>query len=83
MNDTITIAHHLTRFCVTEEPKRVATRNGLITVTEGRMETEIPRFCYDCGGIMHIHQKHRIQLQHIPLMGRPHILNVEYVRTKC
>jgi len=83
VNDTITIAHHLTRFCVTEEPKRVATRNGLITVTEGRMETEIPRFCYDCGGIMHIHQKHRIQLQHIPLMGRPHILNVEYVRTKC
>ena len=83
MNDTITIAHQLTSFCVTEEPKRVKTRNGIITVTTGEVQTEIPRICPVCHSQMYIHQKHHIHLQHLPIMGKVHVLKVGFLRSKC
>ena len=83
MNDTITIAHQLTSFCVTEEPKKVHTRNGIITVTTGEVTTEVPRICPVCQSQMYVHQKHHINLQHVPIMGRVHVLKVGFKRSKC
>ena len=83
MHNTITIPHQLSSFSVTEEPKRVVTKNGKITVTSGKMETGILRICPHCGGTMYIHQKKTVHIQHLPLMGRVHMLAVEYERTRC
>ena len=83
MNDTITIPHQLSSFSVTKEPKRVVTRNGKITVTSGKVQTEVLRICSYCGGIMHVHQKKTVNLQHLPILGGVHILAVDYMRTRC
>ncbi|MGH0051779.1 MAG: ISL3 family transposase [Sphaerochaetaceae bacterium] len=32
---------------------------------------------------MHIHQRHHITLQHLPLMARAHVLHIGFVRSKC
>ena len=79
MNNTVTIPHQLSNFSVTEEPKRVVTRNVQITVTSRKMKTEILRACPPCGGIMHIHKNKIEHLQHLSILQRAHIL----LRTRC
>ncbi len=79
MNNTVTIPHQLSNFSVTEEPKRVVTRNVQITVTSRKMKTEILRVYPHCGGIMHIHQNKIVHLQHLSILQRAHIL----LRTRC
>jgi hypothetical protein len=81
MNEAITIAHQLTNFCVTEELKRVKTRNGIITVITGEVRTEIPRICPVCQWQMYLYLEHHIHLQHIPIMGRVHVLKVGFVQS--
>ena len=84
MYDSIIIKHNLTSFSVTEEPKPVETPGEVrFAVTAGKMESEIQRNCDRCDGVMHVHQRHTVRVQHVALMARPHLLSVSYVRTRC
>ena len=84
MHDTITIKHNLASFSVTEEPEPMGNGGeNSFTVTSGVMESEVKRHCDRCGGVMHVHQRHTVRIQHVALMARPHLLAVSYVRTRC
>jgi len=84
MHDTITITHNLASFSVTEEPRAVEGEGEIrFTVTSGEMESEVKRQCDRCGGVMHVHQRHTVRIQHVALVARPHLLSVTYVRTRC
>jgi transposase len=84
MNDTITIAHGLTSFDVTQDPISVFTvTNQRITLTRGKMLSPLERTCPSCEATMHVHQEHEITLKHIPLQMQPHLLKVSRKRFKC
>ena len=84
MHDTITIAHGLTSFDVTEDPISVLTvHNKRISLTRGRIITPLERTCSLCGSTMHVHQEHEVTLKHLPLQMRPHVLKVSRKRLKC
>jgi len=84
MHDTITIAHGLASFDVTEEPTTVlSVREQKVTLTRGRITEELPRTCPQCGQAMDIHQEHEVTLKHVPLQMRPHLLRVSRKRFRC
>lgn len=84
MHDNITITHGLTSFDVTQDPITVLTQaNTKVSLTCGKISSELERTCPLCGGVMHVHQEHVVTLKHLPLQVRPHLLRVSRKRLKC
>lgn len=84
MHDTITITHNLSSFSVTQEPQAKESFHGKrFTQTAGIITSEYRRQCKECGSAMHVHQHHRVQIQHVALFAHPHQLDVTYTRIRC
>ena len=54
-----------------------------VTLTEGELNTPLPRVCLECDGRMDRHDKHAVCVQGMPVLGRIHLLRVWMSRSRC
>lgn len=84
MHEHITIAHDLPQFDVTNPSEMLpCTNGGVIVRTKGEAPWKEGRVCTCCARRMHVHDIQSAMLRHLPLLGRPHFLEVSYRRYKC
>ena len=84
MSDSIMASLGLASFDVTVQPHLCKSRNGKeVTLTEGELDTPLPRVCPECGGRMDRHDRHAVHVQGLPVLGRIHLLRVWVSRSRC
>ena len=84
MKDSITVAHGLSCFSVTEEPRLERTKTGKeIYVITGVSTASSPSICPECGSKLHRHGLMMRKLQDIDLLGHLCIIEVIYDRMRC
>lgn len=84
MSDIIMASLGLASFDVTVQPHLCTSRSGKeVTVTEGELNTPLPRVCPECGGRMDRHDRHAVCVQGLPVLGRIHLLRVWVSRCRC
>ena len=84
MSDIIMASLGLASFDVTVQPHLCTSRSGKeVTVTEGELNTPLPRDCPECGGRMDRHDRHAVCVQGLPVLGRIHLLRVWVSRSRC
>ena len=77
MSDSIMASLGLASFDVTVQPHLCKSRSGKeVTLTEGDLDTPLPRVCPECGGRMDRHDRHAVHVQGLPVLGRIHLLRV-------
>ncbi len=84
MHESISILHKIQYLDVTKEPEARRSSSGKsVLLTRGRCTAPLPRTCTQCGGPMHIHDRHAVRLQDYELLGSVHIVEVSYHRMRC
>ena len=84
MSDSIMASLGLASFDVTVQPHLCKSRSGKeVTLTEGDLDTPLPRVCPECGGRMDRHDRHAVHVQGLPVLGRTHLLRVWVSLSRC